>query len=210
MSRKPRVHIVFTGGTISMRIDPETGAAVPGSEILSRVPGIRRVARLSYEDYARLPGPHVTPAWMWRLKSHVAEVLSDSAIDGVAITHGTDTMEETAFLHQLTMVEPRPIVFCGAMRTISEAGWDGPASLLAAVRAAAHPDSRGRGVMITVGGDLHSAADATKWHTQQIGAFRSPNGPIGFIERDEIHYHRPPPRASRSSPTDSCRTWIFM
>ncbi len=202
MTSKPRVHIIFTGGTISMRIDPETGGAVPalsGSEILSRVQGIRRQARLSYEDYARLPGPHVTPPWMWRLKNHVADVLSDGEIDGVVITHGTDTMEETAFLHHLTLGDERPIVFCGAMRTVSEAGWDGPASLLAAVRAAAHPDSRGRGTMITLGEDLHSAAQATKWHTQRVNAFRSANGPLGFIERDEIVFHRL---------AGWCRTWI--
>lgn len=197
MTKKPRVHVIFTGGTISMRIDPETGAAVPamsGSEILSRVPGIRRQARLSFEDYARLPGPHVTPPWMWRLKNHVADLLSDPEIDGIVITHGTDTMEETAFLHQLTLGDVRPIVFCGAMRTVSEAGWDGPANLLAAVRAAAHHDSRGRGVMITVGEELHSAADASKWHTQRVNAFNSPNGTIGFIERDQIIFHRPPTR----------------
>lgn len=205
MTSKPRVHVIFTGGTISMRIDPETGGAVPalsGSEILSRVHGIRRQARLSYEDYARLPGPHVTPAWMWRLKNHVADVLSDKELDGVVITHGTDTMEETAFLHQLTLGDARPIVFCGAMRTVSEPGWDGPASLLAAVRAAAHPDSRGRGVMIAAGEDLHSAADATKWHTQRVNNFRSPNGPLAFVERDEIIYFRP---AARGEPLNARR-----
>jgi len=182
-----------------MLIDPKTGAAVPalsGSEILSRVHGIRSQARLSYEDYARLPGPHVTPSWMWRLKNHVANVLSDAHIDGVVITHGTDTMEETAFLHQLTLGDSRPVIFCGAMRTVSEPGWDGPASLLGAVRAAAHPSSRGRGVMITVGEDLHSAGEATKWHTHRVNGFNSPNGPLGFIDRDEIVYHRPPARSA--------------
>ena len=135
MTRK-HVRVVFTGGTISMRIDPETRAAVPaltGEEIVARVHGLRKEARLTLEDYARLPGPHVTPHWMWRLKDHVARLLAEDDVDAVVLTHGTDTLEETAFLFDLTLDQAKPVVFCGAMRTVSEPGWDGPANLMAAV-----------------------------------------------------------------------------
>ena len=80
MSDRRTVHVLFTGGTISMRRDPVTGAALPalsGREIVARVPGLRREARLRLEDLARLPGPHVTPAWMWRLRRRVEGVLAD-------------------------------------------------------------------------------------------------------------------------------------
>jgi len=200
MTARKHVHIVFTGGTISMRIDPGTGAAVPalsGEEIVARVAGLRKEARLTLEDYARLPGPHVTPAWMWQLKDHVAAVLAQDDVDAAVITHGTDTIEETAFLLDLTLDTPKPVVFCGAMRTISEPVWDGPANLMSAVRAAVHPDSWGRGVLIAVGEEIHHAVEATKWHTQSLNAFRSPHGALGVVERGQIRYHRPPFRTPR-------------
>src|SRR6185436_8925017 len=185
----------FTGGTISMRVDPGTGAAVPamsGEEIVARVHGLRKEARLTLEDYARLPGPHVTPHWMWRLRGRVADALADPAVDAVVLTHGTDTLEETAFLLDLTLESEKPVVFCGAMRTVSDPGWDGPAHLMAAVRTAVHPDSHARGVLVAVGEAIHGAAEATKWHTQNLAAFSSVHGPLGVVERGQILYHRPP------------------
>jgi L-asparaginase len=195
MTARRHVHVLFTGGTISMRIDPGTGAALPalsGEEIVARVTGLRREARLTLEDYARLPGPHVTPAWMWTLKDRVAEILASPDVYGVVVTHGTDTLEETAFLLDLTLDSDKPVAFCGAMRTISEPGWDGPANLMTAVRTAAHPEARGRGVLIAVGEEIHAAAEGRKWHTQSLGAFRSPHGPLGVVDRGQIVFHRPP------------------
>jgi L-asparaginase len=195
MSARRAVHVLFTGGTISMRIDPGIGAAVPalsGSEIVARVQGLRKEARLTLEDHSRLPGPHVTPDWMWRLRGHVASILEDPAVDGVVVAHGTDTLEETAFLLDLSLDSPKPVVFCGAMRTVSEPGWDGPANLMAAVRTAVHPESSGRGVLIAVGEEVHAAAEASKWHTQSLHAFRSAHGPLAVVERGHVVYHRPP------------------
>jgi L-asparaginase len=200
MTPPRRVHVLFTGGTISMKIDPATGAAVPalsGEEIAARVQGLDAEARITLEDYARLPGVHVTPHWMWRLKDHVAALLADGAAEGVVITHGTDTLEETAFLLDLTLDSPKPVVFCGAMRTVSQQGWDGPANLLAAVRAAAHPDAAGRGVLVVVGTEVHAAAEATKWHTQELNAFHSPRGPLALLKDSRVAFQRPvfrPPR----------------
>jgi L-asparaginase len=195
VSPRGAVHILFTGGTISMRIDPGTGAAVPalsGEEIVARVSGLRKEARLTLEDYSRLPGPHVTPNWMWRLRGRIAAVLEDETVDAVVVTHGTDTLEETAFLLDLTLDSSKPVVFCGAMRTVSEPGWDGPANLMAAVRTAVHPDAPRRGVLITVGEEVHAAAEAHKWHTQSLASFRSPWGPLGVVDRGQILFHRPP------------------
>jgi len=197
------VVLLFTGGTISMRIDPDTGGAVPalsGQEIVSAVPGIEKEARLTLEDYARLPGPHVTPEWMWTLRGDVAARLADPAVDAVVCTHGTDTLEETAYLLDLTLPGSKPVVFCGAMRTVSEPGWDGPANLLAAVRVAAHAGSPGRGVLIALGEYVHAAAEVTKWHTQSLAAFRSPHGALGAVERDSVAYYRPPQRAAVLTP----------
>jgi len=192
VSGRRTVHVLFTGGTISMRRDPLTGAALPalsGREIVARVPGLRREARLRLEDLARLPGPHVTPPWMWRLRRRVESVLADPRVDGVVITHGTDTLEETAYLLDLTIASPKPVVLCGAMRTFSDPGWDGPANLTAAVRAAAHPDAGGRGTLVVVGEEVHAAARVRKWHTQRLDAFRSGLGPIGVLDRGQVRFH---------------------
>jgi L-asparaginase len=200
VTARRHVHVLFTGGTISMRIDPDTGGAVPalsGEEIVARVQGLRKEARLSLEDYARLPGPHVTPHWMWRLRDRVAALLQDPALDGVVVTHGTDTLEETAYLLDLTLESPKPVVFCGAMRTVSEPGWDGPANLMAAVRTAVHPEAPGRGVLIAVGNEVHGASEATKWHAQSLGAFRSPRGPLASVRHGRVSFQRPAFRRPR-------------
>ncbi len=194
MKGRAAVHVLFTGGTISMRRDPVTGAALPalsGREIVARVPGLRREARLRLEDLARLPGPHVTPAWMWRLKRRVERVLADPAVDGVVVTHGTDTLEETACLLDLTVASAKPVVLCGAMRTFSDPGWDGPANLTAAVRTAVHADAAGRGALVVVGEEIHAASRVRKRHTQRLDAFRSALGPVGVLDRGRVRFHEP-------------------
>jgi L-asparaginase len=180
-----------------MRRDPRTGAALPalsGRQIVARVPGLRREARLRLEDLARRPGPHVTPAWMWRLKRRVELVLADPAVDGVVVTHGTDTLEETAYLLDLTVASPKPVVLCGAMRTFSDPGWDGPANLTAAVRTAVHPGAASRGALVVVGEEIHAASRVRKWHTQRLDAFRSGLGPVGALDRGRVRFHGPPAR----------------
>jgi L-asparaginase len=197
MKDRATVHVLFTGGTISMRRDPVTGAALPalsGRQIVARVPGLRREARLRLEDLARLPGPHVTPTWMWRLRGRVEAALANPAVDGVVITHGTDTLEETAYLLDLTVASPKPVVLCGAMRTFSDPGWDGPPNLTAAVRTAAHPDAAGRGALVVVGEAVHAASRVRKRHTQRLDAFHSELGPVGVLDRGRVRFHDPPSR----------------
>ncbi len=190
---KPHVLVMFTGGTISMKIDPLTAAAIPalsGRDIVSQVPGLRRAARLTLEDYAQLPGPHVTPRWMWGLKQRIETHLADPRIDGVVVTHGTDTIEETAFLVDLTTETSKPVVFCGAMRTLGEPGSDGPSNLLIAVQTAANRDARGHGVLIAVGEEILAAGEAVKTHTQSLGAFKSGIGPLAILDRNGVRFVR--------------------
>lgn len=190
---RPHVVVMFTGGTISMKIDPETAAAVPalsGRDIVSQVPGLRRAARLTVEDYARLPGPHVSPYWMWGLKQRIEHHLADPRVDGVVVTHGTDTIEETAFLVDLTTETGKAVVFCGAMRTLGEPGSDGPANLRLAVQTAANPDARGHGVLIAIGEQILAASEAVKTHTQALGSFQSGIGPVAIMDRQGVRFVR--------------------
>ena len=180
------IGILFTGGTIAMRIDPASGAAVPALsavEILAQVPNLASVAEVEIEDFSRLPGPHVTPEHMWRLARRAASWLERPDIDGLVITHGTDTIEETAFFLDLVLTSAKPVVLVGAMRTVSDASWDGPANLIDAVRVAAAPDAHRRGVLIVMNEQILPARDARKIHTEAPTSFAAPEfGPIGVVD----------------------------
>jgi len=196
-----RIVIFFTGGTISMVYDPAVGAAVPalsGREILARVPGLEALADLEVVDFGRFPGPHMTPARMLDLSARVRAALDRPEVDGAVVTHGTDTLEETAYLLDLTADGAKPVVFVGAMRNSSEPGWDGPSNLLSAVRVAASEAARGLGVLVVMNETILAAAEATKVHTEAFDAFRSPDfGPLGVVDKGAVLVTRAPLRRAR-------------
>ena len=189
-----RILIVFTGGTISMKLDPVTGGAVPalsGREIIAFDPGLSEVAELDVIDHARLPGPHWTPARMFGLSELLHRELESEDIAGAVVTHGTDTLEETAYFSDLRHSSSKPVVFTGAMRNASELGYDGPANLRAAVRVAADPGSASQGVLIVLNQMIHAASAATKSDTQAVETFHSPVfGPLGMVDNDGVRYFR--------------------
>ena len=180
-----------------MRVDPATGAAVPAlgsAEILAHVPELTHIGEIEAEDVTRLPGPHVTPEHMWQLARRAAAWLERPDIDGIVITHGTDTLEETAYLLDLVLTSDKPVAVLGAMRTMSDASWDGPANLIAAGRVAASPASRGRGTVVVMNDQVLSAPEATKMHTEASGAFAAPEfGPIGIVDSGRVVYRRERP-----------------
>ena len=186
--------LVFTGGTISMRHDPTAGGAIPslrGRDILDLAPGIDRIADLEIDDWGAFPGPHMTVDRMWGLRRRLLEHLGRSDVDGVVVTHGTDSLEESAYLVARSVVTDKPVVFTGAMRTSSELGWDGPGNLGGAVRVAASPLSRGQGVMVVMSDRIYSALDVTKVHTSMLDAFDSPGlGPLGVVDDGAVIFRR--------------------
>lgn len=188
------IGLLFTGGTISMRHDPATGAAVPAlsaSDILANVPQMSGVSAFEVEDFSRLPGPHVTPEQMWRLARRAAAWLERPDVDGLVITHGTDTIEETAYLLDLVLTSDKPVVLVGAMRTVSDASWDGPGNLLAAARVAASPAARGYGVLVVMDEQILAAREARKVHTESSGAFASVEfGPLGVVDAGTVVFKR--------------------
>lgn len=188
------IGILFTGGTIAMKHDPATGAAVPAfgaADIVAAVPQLAAFTEIEVEDFSRLPGPHVTPEQMWRLARRAAAWLDRPDIDGLVITHGTDTIEETAYLLDLLLLSEKPVVLVGAMRTISDVGWDGPANLLAAVRVAAAAESRGQGVLVVMDDHILPAREARKVHTESSSSFATPEfGPLGQVDAGVVLYKR--------------------
>lgn len=191
---KPRVAAIFTGGTISMRFDPLAGGPVPalsGAEILGQTPGLERHAEIIPIDFDRLPGPHMTPARMWDLADLTRRTLKDPSIVGAVITHGTDTLEETAYLLDLCLQSDKPTVFVGAMRTCSDLSWDGPANLRSAIRVAASPLARDLGVLVVMNDLVLSAAEATKTHTEATDTFQGRDfGALGWVEPDLVFIER--------------------
>ncbi len=193
---KPRLATFFTGGTISMRFDPATGGAVPalsGEEIIAQVPGLDEIADFDVINFGKWPGPHVTPSRMMELARAAREKLADESVAGAVVTHGTDTLEETAYLLDLVLNEEKPVVFVGAMRNSSELSWDGPGNLRSAVRAAIDPAARGLGVIVAMNDQLIAAAEATKTHTESTDTFQSPDfGPLGIVDKDRVIVTRRP------------------
>ncbi len=193
---KPRLATFFTGGTISMRIDPATGGAVPmlsGEEIIAQVPGLGEIADYDLINFDRLPGPHWTVRRMLELAAALREKLGEDGIVGAVVTHGTDTLEETAYFLDLVLDTEKPVVLIGAMRNSSELSWDGPENLAAAVRVAIDPAARGLGVVVAMNSQIISAAEVTKTHTESTDTFQSRDfGPLGFVDKDRVIVMRRP------------------
>ena len=189
--------ILFTGGTITMRNDPGGGGAQPGltaAEILQATKGIRAITAVETEEWGQFPGPHMTVDRMWALRNRIVEHLARPEVTGVVITHGTDTLEESAYLVARSTASEKPVVFTGAMRTVSDLGWDGPANLFEAVQVAASEETRGFGVMVVIGGQIFAALDTTKTNTHLLDAFESPGlGPLGVLDEGELILRREMP-----------------
>ncbi len=180
--------ILTTGGTIAMKHNEAAGGAVPtlqAGDFLSVLPP--DLALIQVEEYCNLPSAHFTLNILWGLGNRVAELLAKPDVDGIVITHGTDVMEESAYLLDLTVPGEKPMVLTGAMRTASQIGYDGLANLVAALRVASSPQARGLGAVIVMNDEIHAACFVTKTHTQSVDTFKSlPFGPLGRVDGDEV------------------------
>lgn len=183
-----RVAILTTGGTIAMLHDPTCGGAVPLLEMTDFASALPSdLPALVYQEFCNLPSAHLTLDMLWEMRQVVASLLARKDLQGVVITHGTDTLEETAYLLDLTLNIDKPIVLTGAMRTASELGYDGFANLAAAVRVAGSAKARGLGVLVVCNDQIHAARFVTKMHTQALDTFQSPGwGPVGRVHGGQV------------------------
>ena len=188
------IAIIFNGGTISMKIDEKIKAAVPSlsaEEIMSMIPGVEEYAEIEAYTFSSMPSPHMTLETMLKLSKFTTELVEREDIDGVVITHGTDTLEETAYLLDLTVRTKKPVVVTGAMRSGSELGYDGPFNLATSICTAISDEAVGRGVLVCFNGELNSASEVTKANSMALNAFRTPNfGPIGIVDNDNVIFYR--------------------
>lgn len=189
----PRVLVLALGGTIAMT-SSDGGAVTPAigaAELVAAVPALTGVAAITAESFRTLPGAHLGFDDLAALAERI-ERSAGEGFDGVVVTQGTDTLEETSFALDLLAPAQR-LVFTGAMRNPTVAGPDGPANLLAAVSVAAAPTARGLGVTVVLGDEVHAARYVRKGHTQSPAAFGSVAGPIGWIAEGRVRVAARPP-----------------
>jgi L-asparaginase len=190
------IHLLATGGTIAMQHSDEAGGNVPalGAAALLELAGdVAGGTPVEVEDWERMPGVHRGPAELWALRSRVAGLVKGpNPPTGVVITHGTDTLEETSYLLARTIDSPVPIVVTGAMRTSSDADWDGPRNLRDAIRVASDPAARGIGTVVVFAGRILSGSAAVKLDAFALAAFDSPHAPrLGQVDGDAVRLPGP-------------------
>ena len=186
----PRVHLLGTGGTIS----GGSSGSLSTSEISKLGPGLDGVAELSFEDFVSIGSSRMTPELQFRLARRVRALFRERPeLSGIVITHGTDSLEETAFLLDLLGVAEKPVVFAAAQRPPRRSDTDGPRNLLNAIRIAAAKSMGGLGVLVTMNDEIHGARDVRKTHSIALNAFASPwVGPLGQVDGDRVYlFHRP-------------------
>lgn len=200
------VRILTTGGTIASLPDPESGAkrpAVSGNELVAGVPGLDHVSDVEVEELVSLSSWNLAPSDMLAVARRAGEALAEPGIDGVVVTHGTDTMEETAFLTDVTLRSDGPVAFVGAMRSPDEVSADGPRNLLNAVRLAAAPEARGVGAVVVMNDEIHAARWVRKLDSALVSAFRSPRrAAIGRVTPDSLTLPWLPPRGFTIDPPE--------
>jgi L-asparaginase len=195
MDQMSKVTIITTGGTIASGRDPESGQGrmVQGQQLIGGVPGISGLAEIEVEEFCRVGSSQMLPADMFYLSRRVSEVLGDPAVAGAVVTHGTDTLEETAMMLATTIDSPKPVVVTGAMRVGQELGSDGPRNIWASVRTVLSPEAGGRGVLVVLNDDILAAHEATKAHSSRPDTFEAPGfGPLGRSDLDGVVFFREP------------------
>ncbi|HML06892.1 MAG TPA: asparaginase [Xanthobacteraceae bacterium] len=196
MSHKRHVVIVGTGGTIASRYDAALGRTVASQTVEAILsPATRRddLPELVFENFSTIPGFNMTLAFVAGLVRRLRELLDRPEIDGVVVTQGTDTMEETCFLASLLIDSEKPIVFTGAQLPHDHPQTDGPRNLIDAVRTAAAEEARDLGAMICFNGELHAAREVTKVHTSAVETFQSyHHGALGIVDGSRVIIYRRP------------------
>lgn len=189
------IRVVSTGGTIAST-ETSGGDAAPtlsGEELIEAVPEIEEIAEIEVENFSTVPSPHLEIEQLWDLTERVRELDGDPEVDGVIITHGTSTLEESAYFLQLCYDGETPVVFTGAMRNPSLVSPDGPGNILASVRTAVDEHASQMGVLVTLNDRVHAAREVTKTHSSALETFREPEfGHLATVEEDRLTWRRRP------------------
>jgi L-asparaginase len=188
------VTLIFTGGTIAMKVDKKLNGAIPSlspSEIVATLSGIDEFQNLDVYEFSRKPSPSITPIDMKRIASKVQQILDEKESCGVVVLHGTDVLEETAFYLNAVIHSEKPVVLTGSMKNASELGYDGLTNLVSSIKVAMSPESKSKGTLVVMNDTINSAMEVTKTHTMSLDTFKSVEfGPLGMIDHNEVIYYR--------------------
>jgi L-asparaginase len=198
--------VVSTGGTIASRPDGATGKLVPAlsADDLLGMLAWPDAPALEVDDFTQLPSWEMFDGRAFALAARVDEHLGRDGVEGVVVTHGTDTMEETVYLLDRTVASDKAVVVSGAQRAADAPDADGPRNLRDAIAVAAAADARGRGAMIVFAGEIHAAREVRKVHTSALAAFASPGyGPVGHVDGGRVTFRRRPERRPALRPNGS-------
>lgn len=206
---KSRIAILGTGGTIAGFIDSTiattgyTAGAIDIDVLIKAVPQIRDLADISWEQIANIDSSNMCDEIWLRLAKKIAKLFAEG-IDGVVITHGTDTMEETAYFLNLTIKSDKPVVLVGAMRPSTAISADGPKNLYNAVALVANKEAKNKGVMVAINDKILSARGVVKTHSLNVDAFSSPDfGDLGYIVDGKVFFYNNISKAhTKNSPFD--------
>lgn len=191
-----KIIVLTTGGTIAMKSAPDGLGVVPavsGADLVQAVPGLDRLCEIETREFSNIPSCQMTPQKMLSLAHEVKKALADPAVNGVVITHGTDTVEESAFFLDTVLDENKPVVFTAAMRDAGGISPDGPKNILCAVRTALAREAADLGVLVVLNEQIHSAREVAKTHAANTAAFASPYwGPLGYADDDSVVILRKP------------------
>jgi L-asparaginase len=193
----PLVWVLSTGGTIAGKGASATdfsnykAGSLLGDELVASVPQIKQLASVKVEQIVNVASQDLTvDNWLTIAKRINRIFADDSKVAGIVITHGTSTLEETAYFLNLTVKSDRPVVLVGAMRPATAISADGPLNLLNAIRTAVAPESRGKGALIVMNDEINAARDATKTNTYRVETFRAPElGLLGYIDEDKVSFY---------------------
>ncbi len=195
---KAIIGVVGTGGTIASRYDATIGghvSAATAEDLVAAAPEIAEMADIRVIEHSNINSALMDTHTAFGLRDTLRRLLSDERVAGAVVTHGTATLEETAYLMDLTLGSEKPVVFTGAQRNADEPDPDGPRNLLYAVKVAADPAARGRGVMVALGSEIHAARDVVKVNPEQLTCFGARDGgPIGSVTKHGVAFFAMPER----------------
>ena len=194
----PLVWVLSTGGTIagagasSTNLAEYKGGTILGEQLIKAVPEIQQFANVKVEQIVNVGSPNLTLDNLLTLANGINRIFAeDPNVAGVVVTHGTNTLEETAYFLNLTIKHDRPVILVGSMRPSTAISADGPLNLLNAIRTAIAPDARGKGVLIVMNDEINGARDVTKTNTYRVETFRSPElGYLGYVDEDKVTFYR--------------------
>lgn len=197
---KPRVYVLATGGTIAGQGSSPTdlsnykASSLAGEQLVRAVPQIAEIADVRVEQFANIASHDLTIDNWLALSKRIQRIAADDpAVAGFVITHGTNTLEETAYFLNLTVRSDKPVVVVGAMRPATAISADGPLNLLNAVKTAISPEARGKGTLIVMNDEINSARDTTKTNTLRVETFKAPEmGLLGYVDEDKVAFYRAP------------------